>query len=169
MLLLPGSMPPDRATLKALCEGLAELPDIASLLQRATEADYSGSWSDAEREASGVSGDLHDGFALAQEVLQAGEEAVSVAVATPLHAALGLTDLTPVDPSTLSLSADESRSLCKATDAHMCEEGVRLHFVDGARWLVTCDRPLEVLTERPEWIIGELLRPYLPRDRKSVV
>lgn len=163
MLLLPGSLPPDRATLNALCDGLAALPEIAASLQGATIAEYSGSWSDAEREASGDAGDLRDGVALAQDVLQAGDDAVSVAIATPLHAALGLTDLTPLDPSTLSLSADESHALCRAADAHMRADGVGLHFVDAARWLVSCNREVDVLTERPEWIIGELLRPNLPR------
>ena len=167
MLLLPGSLPPDRATLAALCDGLTALPEIASRLHGSTVTEYLGSWSDGEREASGETGDLRDGVALAQEVLQAGDEAVSVAVATPLHAALGLTDLTPLDPSTLSISADESRALCEAADAHMRDDGMRLHFVDGARWLVTCDRPIEVLTERPDWIIGELLRPNLPRGRDA--
>ena len=163
MLLLPGSLPPDRATLKALCEGLAALPEIASRMRSATVAEYSGSWSDAEREAAGDSGDLRDGVALAQDLLPTGDDALSVAFATPLHAALGLTDLTPVDPSKLSLSTDESRALCEATDAHMREDGVRLHFVDAARWLVTCNRAVDVLTERPDWIINELLRPNLPR------
>lgn len=167
MLLLPGSLPPDRATLKALCDGLPDLPETASLLHGATVTEYSGSWSDAEREASGKSGDLHDAVALSQDALQAGDDAVSVAIATPLHAALGLTDLTPVDPSKVSLSADESRALCEAADAHMREDGVRLHFVDAARWLVTCNRAVDVLTERPDWIIGELLRPNLPRGRDA--
>ena len=166
MLLLPGALPPDRAALTALCDGLAALPEIASRMLSATVTEYSGSWSDAEREASGESGDLSDGVALAQG-FTAGSDAVSVAIATPLHAALGLTDLTPVDPSTLSLSADESRAFCEAANAHMREDGVRLHFVDSARWLVTCDRPIEVLTERPDWIIGELLRPNLPRGRDA--
>ena len=163
MLLLPGSLPLDRTTLKASCEGLAELSETAALLQRATVAEYSGSWSDAEREASGDSGDLNDGVALAQLATRLDDEAVSVAIATPIHAALGLTDLTPIDPSKLSLSADESRLLCEASDVHMHEDGVRLHFVDAARWLVTCNRAVDVLTERPDWIIGETLRPNLPR------
>ncbi len=167
MLLLPGSLPPDRATLNALCDGLSALPEVASCLQGATITEYSGSWSDAEREASGNSGDLQDAIALAQHALQAGGDAVSVAIATPLHAALGLTDLTPVDPSKLSVSADESRALCEASDAHMREDGVRLNFVDAARWLVTCNRVVDVLTERPDWIIGELLRPNLPRGRDA--
>ena len=167
MLLLPGSLPTDRATLKASCEGLAELSETASLLQRATVAEYSGSWSDAEREASGDSGDLNDGVALAQLATPLDDEAVSVAIATPIHAALGLTDLTPIDPSKLSLSADESRLLCEASDMHMHEDGVRLHFVDAARWLVTCNLAVDVLTERPDWIIGELLRPNLPRGRDA--
>ena len=167
MLLLPGSLPPDRATLTALCDGLAALPEIASCLRSATVGEYSGSWSDAEREASGESGDLRDGVATAHRVLHTPDEAVSIAIATPLHAVLGLTDLTPVDPSTLSLSELESRALCEAGDAHMREDGVRLHFVDSARWLVTCDRPIEVLTERPDWIIGEMLRPNLPRGRDA--
>ncbi len=173
MLLLPGSLPPDRATLVALCDGLAALPEIASTLQNAVIAEYSGSWSDIEREAAGNPGDLHAGAALAQEVLQSAEptvglaEAVRVAIATPLHAALGLTDLTPSDPSMLSLSTDESRLLCGAADVHMREDGVRLHFVDAARWLVTCTRAVEVFTERPDWIVGEMLRPNLPRGRDA--
>ena len=167
MLLLPGSLPPDRATLKALCEGLAELPAIAAHLQGAALTEYSGSWSDAERDAASNPGDLHDGVSLARAVHQAADDSVSVATATLLHAALGLTDLTPVDPSTLSLSADEARALCEAADAHMREEGVRLHFVDTARWLLTCNRDVEVLTERPDWIVGELLRPNLPRGRDA--
>jgi len=167
MLLLPGSLPPDRATLKALREGLPELPETASLLHRATVAEYPGSWSDAEREASGASGDLTDGIALAHRSSSGDDEVVSVAVATPLHAAVGLADLTPVDPSTLSLSADESRVLCEAADAYMHEDGVRLHFVDATRWLVTCNRAVDVLTERPDWIVGDLLRPNLPRGRDA--
>ena len=163
MLLLPGSLPPDRATLTALCDGLAALPEIAFRLQGATVAEYFGSWSDAEREACGDPGDLDEGMALAHRQNQVSHEAVSVAVATPLHAALGLTDLTPVDPSTLSLSVDESRALCEAADAHMTGDGVRLQFVDAARWLVICNQTLDVLTERPDWIIGEMLRPNLPR------
>ncbi len=173
MLLLPGSLPPDRATLAAFCDGLAALPEIASWLQNAMIAEYSGSWSDAEREAAGIPGDLRDGAALLDEVLRAGHEAVDVAeavgvaIAMPLHAALGLTDLTPADPLTLSLSADESRELCQAADAHMREDGVRLHFVDSARWLLACNQAVEVLTERPDWIVGERLRPNLPRGRDA--
>ena len=167
MLLLPGSLPPDRATLKALCEGLADLPEIAAHLQGAMIAEYSGSWSDAEREAFGGSGDLSDGIALFQQVNTVEVDAICVAVATPLHAALGLTDLAPVDPATLSLSVDESRALCEAADAHMREDGVRLHFVDAARWLVNCNQAIEALTERPDWLIGELLRPNLPRGRDA--
>ncbi len=167
MLLLPGSLPPDRATLKALCDGLAALPEIASRLQGAIVAEYSGSWSDAEREAAGESGDLCDGEALARQMLQVRDGSLSIAVATPLRAALGLTDLTPVDPSTLSLSADESDALCKAADAHMRADGVRLHFVDAARWLVSCNQTIDVLTERPDWIVGEMLRPNLPRGRDA--
>ena len=165
MLLLPGSLPTDRATLKALCEGLAALPEIASKLQSPTVAEYSGSWSDAEREAIGASGDLTDSLALALPLNAVGDGAISLAIATPLHAVLGLSDLTPVDPSTLSLSADESRALCEAADAHMREDGVRLFFVDASRWLVTCNRPIDVLTERPDWIVSKLLRPNLPRGR----
>ena len=167
MLLLPCSLPSDRATLKALCDGLAAHPELASCLHNASVAECSGSWSDAEREACNVSGDLSDSIALAQQLNLSDKFALSVAIATPLHAALGLTDLTPIDPSKLSLSADESRALCEAADAHLREDGVRLHFNDAARWLVTSSRSVEVLTERPDWIIGELLRPHLPRGRDA--
>jgi hypothetical protein len=156
-----------------LCDGLADLPEIAAHLQAAMIADYSGSWSDAEREGAGNAGDLLDGVALSQEVRRSAHdvfdatEAVSVGIATPLHAVLALTDVTPADPSTLPLSPDESRVLCGVADAHMREVGVRLHFMDTGRWALTCNRAVEVLTERPDWIVGELLRPNLPRGRDA--
>ena len=167
MLLLPGSLPPDRATLTALCDGMAAFPEIASRLLGATDEEFSGSWSDVERAVSCDARDLIDGSALALQARPDNQEAVSVAIATPFHAALGLTDLTPADPSTLSLSAEESRALCEAADAHMREDGLRVHFVDAARWLFTCNQAVEVLTERPEWIVSELLRPNLPRGRDA--
>lgn len=167
MLLLPGSLTSNRATLAALSAGLSSHPDIAHALNMADLRETCGSWSDAERDASGESDDLQDGIAIAHHVLKAGDNAVSVVIATPLHAALGLTDLTPIDPSKLSLSEDESRALCEAADAHLREDGVRLHFVDATRWLLTSNQSVEVLTERPDWIIGEMLRPNLPRGRDA--
>lgn len=84
-------------------------------------------------------------------------------IATPLHAALGLTDLTPLDPTQIPLSDEESRALCEAADAHLSAEGVRLTFVNAHMWTVTCAREIDALTERPDWLIGEPLRPNLPR------
>ncbi len=166
-LLLPGSLPSDAATQKALCAGLPQLPDVALLLRDASTVDCMGSWSDAERGALQSTGDLHDGARLA---LRYPESLSAVpqqqwAVAAPLHAALGLTDLTVVDSAMLSLSEEDSRALCAAADAHLREDGVRLHFVDTHRWLASSERAIDVLTERPDYLIGEALRPNLPRGK----
>lgn len=166
-LLLPGSLPSDAATLKALCASLKPSADVAALLDNTNAIECTGSWSDAEREALRCSGDLADGARLAVQNPELSKTRMphQFALATPLHAALGLTDLTVIDPSTLSLTEDDSRALCAAADAHLREDGVRLHFVDTERWLVSCERSVDVLAERPEYLIGEALRPNLPRGK----
>ena len=164
MLLLPGSLPADRATLKALCAGFDAPANIAARLKNASVEPCSGSWSDAEREALGLTGDLCAGQALAA---MTPTSATKYAVATPLHAALGLTDLTPIDPALISLDARESRALCEAADQHLSIDGVRLSFVDTNKWLVTCTGEISVLTERPDGLIGEPLRPNLPRGKDA--
>ncbi len=149
MLLLPGSLPADRATLLALCAGLGAHSDLAALMGSALVAPFTGSWGDAEREALDPA---------------AGGR---FAVATPLHAALGLTDLTPLDPAMIALDEAASRALCEAADEHLRVDGVRLTFIDANRWQVSCDREINVLTERPDWLIGEPLRPNLPRGNDA--
>ncbi len=171
-LLLPGSLPSDAATLKALCAGLPRLTDVAALLDGANSIECAGSWSDAEREALGCAGDLDDGVHLARRHPEGLNAALprQFALATPLHAALGLTDLTVVDSATLSLSEDDSHALCVAADSHVRDEGIRLYFVDTHRWLVCCERTtIDVVTERPEYLIGEALRPNLPRGKEGRV
>ena len=167
MLLLPGSLPADRATLKALCEGLAAHPDMAMRLRSCTVEPFTGSWSDAERAALGLAGDLCDGQTLASITPSSTGGGHQNAVATPLSAVLGLTDLTPLDPALISLNEHESRTLCEACDQHLSVDGVRLSFVDANTWLVTCVSPISVLTERPDWLIGEPLRPNLPRGKDA--
>jgi hypothetical protein len=95
--------------------------------------------------------------------LKGEEPDASFSAATPLHATLGLTDLTPIDPRQLQLSNEDSRALCEACDAHLREDGVRLEFVSAGEWRVVTQRHIKVLTERPDWIIGESMRPNLPR------
>jgi len=164
MLLLPGSLPADRATLKALCAGLDAPANVAARLGAASVGPFSGSWSDVEREALGLTGDLCAGQALAA---MTPTNATKCAVATPLHAALGLTDLTPLDPAFIALTEHESCALCDAADQHLRVDGVGLTFVDTNTWLVTCTDAISVLTERPDWLIGEPLRPNLPRGKDA--
>ena len=165
MLLLPGSLPADRATLKALCVGLDTPANITAWMRTASVEPYSGSWSDAEREALGLTDDLGAGQKLAAMLSPPHVGASQYAVATPLHAALGLTDLTPLDPALIALNAIESRALCEAADTHLAIDGVRLFFADADTWLVSCATEVNVLTERPDWLIGEPLRPNLPRGK----
>jgi hypothetical protein len=155
MFLLPGSLPNDRSTLRALCENLSVHSEIAEWIRVCSVEMFDGSWGDAER--------------ISHALPLRGEEpaSCSVATASPLHAALGLTDLTPTDPSKLQLTDTESRALCEAADALMREDGVRIEFIEASQWRVTCNREIEVLTERPDWIIGEALRPNLPRGRDA--
>lgn len=150
MLLLPGSLPTDRATLNALCENLPSHVELAKWLRACQVETVDGSWSDWERRLL---------LALQREGIK--QEMRSFA--TPLHASLGLTDLTPLDPSQLQLSEEDSRALCEASDAHLHEDGVRLEFVSPNEWRVVTQREIKVLTERPDWIVGESMRPNLPR------
>ncbi len=171
MILLPGCLPADRATLAALCKDMDVLPDLATHLRSAVVESFEGTWSDAERSVTGSAGDLPAGRDLARtapgEIAHLAGQAVVFAVATPMHAALGLTDLAPIDSSTLQLSDEDSRTLCEDADAHLREEGVRLHFVSATQWLLSVDRNMEVLTERPDWMTGEALRPNLPRGKDA--
>ena len=167
MLLLPGSLPADRATLKALGDGLAALSDVAAVLRTALVEPFSGSWSDAERQTLRLAGDLCDGQSLAASARSLDNAEHGYAIATPLHAALGLTDLTVLDPALIALTDDESRALCEAADLHLSVDGVRLTFIDVNIWLVTCTNAINVLTERPDWLIGEPLRPNLPRGKDA--
>lgn len=169
MLLLPGSLPDDLSTIHALCAKLPALNVLGVSLRQCNVGLCNGSWSDVERDASASGCDLYDGFALAHELGKCAQINGFVALATPLHAAVGLTDLTVVDAAMLSLSEEESRALCVAADAHLREDGVRLYFVHTNRWLASCDRAMDVLTERPDYLFGEALRPNLPRGKDGRV
>jgi len=146
--LLPGSLLINRAYGK-LCEGLPPLPELATWFNAAAVEPFAGTWGDALR-------------------LGAPETAGSATgIATPMSAALGLTDLTALDPDTLQLDEASSRRLCAACDEHLAPEGVRLTLVDALQWRVSADAPVAALTEPPQWIIGEPLRPNLPRGHDA--
>ncbi|MBL8310504.1 MAG: hypothetical protein JNL19_08800 [Burkholderiales bacterium] len=136
------------------------------MFRNATLSPTVGSWSDAEREAlGGGERDLQDALRLlpySPAEAHAGE-LKTVAIASPMSATLGLTDLTPLDASRLALDDSDARALCTACDAHLANEGVRLTFVDSQHWLVSINEIVSALTERPDWITGEPLRPNLPR------
>jgi hypothetical protein len=149
MLLLPASLPSDPRILTALCDGLPPHAELAQFIRSARVAAFDGSWGDAERALSSA--------------LTPAEADRTVATASPMHAALGLSDLTPMEPSQLQLTDNESRALCEATDALMREDGVRLTWIDALNWRVDAHRVINVQTERPDWIIGESMRPNLPR------
>jgi hypothetical protein len=153
MLLFPGSLPTDRATLNALCENLPAHGELARWLRACEVETVEGSWSDWERKLLAT--------ALTPALSRAAGE--GVVIATPLHVTLGLTDLTPLDPSQLQLNDADSRALCAACDAYLREDGLRLNYVSVNEWRVITDREIEVLAERPDWIVGEPMRPNLPR------
>jgi hypothetical protein len=175
MLLLPGLLPTDRATLNAFCENLPSHGELARWLRACEVETVDGNWSDWERSLllpPQWEGRVGDGFlSRATEnhpypsppLEGEGTELRRLAIATPLHATLGLTDLTPLDPSQLQLSDADSRALCAACDAHAREDGLRLAYVSVNEWRIVTDREIKVLTERPDWIIGEPMRPNLPR------
>lgn len=164
-LLLPGSLPQEQAALRALGQGLPAHTAIAAALRNALVSDVAGSWSDAERDLRGNATDLPAGSELwaAFSANNSVEPAAVYAIASPLSAALGLTDLTALDPDSLQLTDADSRALCDSCNAHLTPEGVRFHFVDANRWLLAATQRVDVLTERPGWLIGEPLRPNLPR------
>ena len=147
-----------------MTEGLPPHPALAAKLRGASVAKVEGSWSDVERAAGSCTGDLPGGLLLhAATVDTFTNTAATLAVASPLSAALGLTDLTPLDPGTLQLTDAEARALCDTCSEHLRAEDIDLTFVDAHRWLISCNHPVNVLTERPDWLIGENLRPNLPR------
>ena len=172
LILLPGSLPTDRATLSALCEGMGAHTTLAKTLMHASVEPCDGSWSDYERLAAGIQGDLTDGQQLATRTGVSTHDKY-FAIATPLHAALGLSDLTPVEPESVGLSEDASRALCDAAHTHLAQDNIAFQFVNATTWLIELPVQLDVITERPDWIIGEALRQNFPRgsdaDRKSVV
>jgi hypothetical protein len=163
MLLLPGSLPADRGTLKALCENLPANAPLAAWMRSCDVEAFDGSWGEAER--AGLT--QRQPATLPAVAKEARSAFASSAFASPLHAALGLTDVAPSDSSLLQLADDDSRLLCNAVDALMREEGVHIEYVETLRWRVECEREIEVLTERPDWIIGESLRPNFPRGRDA--
>lgn len=165
-VFLPFSLPGDDATLQALCRTLPAHHDLASLFRHTSVLPARGSWSDAERNAlNGGATDLPDARRLLPDAapVTIPEGTKTIAIASPMSAVLGLTDLTPLDCDQLQLTADDARSLCSACDAHLSPEGVRFSFVDAQHWLVCIDTAVSVLTERPQWMTGEPLRPNLPR------
>lgn len=86
-------------------------------------------------------------------------------VATPVAAQVGMTDLTPLESDIARLDQDESRALCASCHDHLADSGVTLTYVDTERWLVCVNESLDVFTERPNAIVGELFQPNLPRGR----
>jgi 2,3-bisphosphoglycerate-independent phosphoglycerate mutase len=173
VLLLPGSLPTDSATLTALCETLPARVGLAKWLRACEVETVEGSWSDWERSVLPLQGRGWEGDGVQRSPKEThphpsppleGEGITQgrIAIATPFHAALGLTDLTPLDPSLLQLSDADSRVLCDACDSHLREDGVRLELVTTNEWRVVTQREINVLTERPDWIIGESLRPNSP-------
>jgi hypothetical protein len=173
MLLLPGSLPTDRATLNALCENLSSHGEVAKWLRACVVETVDRSWGDFERAATATAitptlceprGSFLPSVGTATSLRPApGGWSRAAGEGAPLHATLGLADLTPLDPSQLQLNDDDSRALCEACDTHLREDGVRLEFVSASEWRVIASREIKVLTERPDWIIGESMRPNLPR------
>lgn len=165
-VFLPFSLPGDDTTLQALCRTLPSHHDLATLFRHTSVLPAHGSWSDAERDAlSGGATDLPDAWWLLPDAaaVTISEDTKTIAIASPMSAVLGLTDLTPLDGDQLQLNDDDARSLCSACDAHLSSEGIHMSFVDARHWLISIDTTVSVLTERPQWMTGEPLRPNLPR------
>ena len=135
---------------------------LAKPLMHASVEPCDGSWSDYERLAAGIQGDLTDGQQLATRTGVSTHDKY-FAIATPLHAALGLSDLTPMEPESIGLSEDASRALCEAAHALLTQDGIAFQFVNATTWLIELPAQLDVITERPDWIIGEALRQNFPR------
>ncbi len=162
MLLLPSSLFADRTSLKSLCEALPAHPELALCFDNASFENLNGTWTDALRECVGASADLP--FANAQSHTN---DATTVALATPLAATLGLTDLTVLDAEQTRLSEKDSRKLCDAANTHLAQDGILLKYLNATEWLFESTRSIEVLTEHPMFVAGENMRQFLPRGRDA--
>ena len=80
-----------------------------------------------------------------------------------MHAALGLSDLTPMEPESIGLTEVDSRALCEAAHTHLAQDNITFQFVNAITWLIELPTQLDVITERPNWIISEALRQNFPR------
>lgn len=165
-LLLPQSLQSNPGTMKALCDGLSSCPDLAKRFDGATANTTEGTWTDAWRQVFGTGTDLPLALSDAREGVPL-SNAKTIALATPLSASLGLTDLVVLDEGQTHLSKEDSRALCEAASAHLAQDGVSLRFVSTNEWLLESTNEIEVLTEHPMFIAGESMRQFLPRGRDA--
>jgi hypothetical protein len=165
-LLLPQSLQSNPGTMKALCDGLFSCPDLAKRFDGAIASTIEGTWTDAWRERFGSGTDLPLALCHAREG-ESFSDARTIALATPLAASLGLTDLVVLEPEQVRLNEENSRALCEAANAHLAQDGLSLRFVDTHEWLLESTSHIEALTEHPMFIAGEAMRQFLPRGRDA--
>jgi hypothetical protein len=168
LLLFHSSLAVSPASQKALCETLEPHRELARRLEDAKVEPIEGTWTDAWRASLNL--DIDIPFAAAHErTREETKDVQTIAVAKPLAATLGLTDLSVLDDEQVRLSDDDSRALCEAANEHLAQDGMSLRFVDSETWFVASNQAIEVLTEYPTFIVGENLRQFLPRGRDARV
>lgn len=165
-MLLNGSLPADSATLKVLSDSMPSHIVLAKRLGSASVSAVEGTWTDAWRESEGILTDLPLVPTHVRDV-SAKSDTKTIALATPLAASLGLTDLVVLDNEQTRLTEAESRALCEAANAHLARDDVSLRFVNANEWLLESTSDIEVLTELPMFIAGESMRQFLPRGRDA--
>jgi hypothetical protein len=192
MQLLPSSLAVNHASQRALCEALSPHHELAKRLNNATVESLDGTWTDALRTTLSLTGDLPVAAAY-PSARKYTNEVQTIAVAKPLAATLGLTDLSVLDDEQVRLNDEDSRALCEAANEHLVQDGVSLQYVDASTWFfaISASREvsatgrkspspapaghplpegeglLEVLTEYPTFLVGENLRQFLPRGRDA--
>jgi hypothetical protein len=91
-------------------------------------------------------------------------------LATPMHVAAGLTDLTPMALEGESALQDEEREeLAAVLVPHLRDAGFELHVGAGGAWLLRSERLLDVVTAAPATAVIQGLDAAMPQGRDSAV
>jgi hypothetical protein len=116
----------------------------------------------------GLSGALRDApFASAEAVNLGLHSAGAWLRADPVHVALGRDDVALTSPATLDLTAEESRALSTAINAHFAQDGYALHVAAPQRWLLSCPRALPLDTTDP-WAATDVPQRYVAPTGEGV-
>ncbi len=87
--------------------------------------------------------------------------------ADPVHVTLGRDDVALTSPAMLALSAEDSRALAEAINAHFVQDGYVLHAVAPQRWLLSCPQAIALITTDP-WAATDIPQRFVAPTGEGV-